>query len=186
VGGRDDSDIVARPRDLAAVEVCELSGMRSGAACPSRRREWLPPDTSPLPCSWHHQSDEGLLTLWPAEYRHWAAARGLLEEARRPSPQPKATRALAVAALPQGTPFEILSPADGAVYLMDPTLRASFQAVALRATGAAGVIRWRVNGKAVGSAPAHRQLSWPLRRGAHEVSAVDRRGRTARATIRVK
>jgi penicillin-binding protein 1C len=188
VRGRVDSaaDIVPRPPDLNAVEVCELSGMRSGGACPLRRREWLPPDTSPLPCSWHHQSDEGLLTLWPAEYRHWAAARGLLEEERRPSPQLKTTRALAVAAPQQGTPFEILSPADGTVYLIDPTLRPGFQAVALRATGAAGVIRWRVNGKTVGSVPAHRQLSWPLRRGEHEVSAVDARGRTARATIRVK
>jgi penicillin-binding protein 1C len=188
VRGRDDSasDIVDRPADLGAVEVCALSGMRSGSACRSRRREWLPAGTSPLPCSWHHQSEEGLLTLWPAEYRHWAAARGLLEEEKRPSPQLKATRQLAVAAPQRPAPFEIVSPAHGAVYLIDPTLRASFQAVALRATGAAGIVRWRVNGKTVASGPAHRQLSWPLRPGEHEVLALDARGRSARATIRVK
>jgi penicillin-binding protein 1C len=189
VRGRDDSaaGIVPRPTDLASVEVCELSGMRSGAACPSRRREWLPADTSPVPCSWHHTADEGLLTVWPAEYRHWAAARGLLEQERSPSPQPvESRRAAAGIRARQDAPLAIVSPAEGAVYLIDPTLRASYQAVALRASGASGAVEWRVNGKRVGSGSAHRQLSWPLQPGEHAISARDSRGRMARATIRVK
>ena len=188
VRGRDHAaaDIVERPRDLVKVEVCELSGMRTGAACPTRRREWLPAATSPLPCSWHHASDEGLLTAWPDEYRLWAAARGLLEEDRRPSPQLNAERQAALTRTRPESAFHIVSPADGAVYLIDPTLRANFQAVSLRATGASGVVEWRVNGRRVGSGSAHRQLSWPLQPGEHRVSALDARGRTATATIRVK
>jgi penicillin-binding protein 1C len=188
VRGRDQAgvDIVERPRDLTQVEVCELSGMRSGAACPSRRREWLPINTSPLPCSWHHASDQGLLTLWPAEYRHWASARGLLEDERGPSPPLKHEKPVAAVATRRQSPFAIASPADGAVYLIDPTLRANFQSLSFRATGASGVVKWRVNGKTVGSGSAHRQLSWPLQRGEHEISALDARGRTASATIRVK
>jgi penicillin-binding protein 1C len=188
VGGRDyeAATIVERPADLRAVQVCELSGMRSGAACPSRRREWLPADTSPLPCSWHHASDEGLLTLWPDEYRHWAAARGLLVEERRPLSQQNVERHAADATAGRENRFAIVSPADGAAYLIDPTLRASFQAISLRATGAAGAVEWRVNGRSVGAGSARRPASWRLRPGTHEVSAVDARGRTARATIRVK
>ena len=188
VPGRDDAaaDIVERPRDLADVEVCELSGMRSGAACPSRRREWLPANVSPLPCSWHHASDEGLLTLWPAEYRHWAAARGLLEEDRSRSPDLNVDRQVVAARVPAEDRFEIVSPADGAVYLIDPTLRTNFQAVSLQATATRGIVEWRVNGKTVGSGWAHRRVSWPLRPGEHQVSARDARGRTAIATIRVK
>ena len=199
VRGRHDSavDIVPRPSDLASVEVCELSGMRSGAGCPSRRREWLPRDTSPLPCSWHDATDEGLLTLWPAEYRHWAAARGLLDEHRSPSPlalgshraaagMPGRTGAAAGVPADRNARLAIVSPAEGAVYLIDPTLRSGYQAVSLRASGASGAIEWRVNGKRVGSGSAHRQVSWPLLPGEHEISARDARGRMARATIRVK
>jgi membrane carboxypeptidase/penicillin-binding protein PbpC len=72
------------------------------------------------------------------------------------------------------------------VYLMDPTLRASFQALPLRAAGAAGAVEWRVNGTRVGAGAVQRQVSWPLQPGEHEISARDSRGRTATATIRVK
>ena len=190
--GRDEAsaDIVPRPRDLIAVEICELSGMRTGAACPSRRREWLPATTSPLPCSWHHAAEDGLLTLWPDEYRPWAAARGLLESERPAVPEPRpASRAESAgrAFTPShATRLEIVSPAAGTVYLIDPTLRASFQALPLRATGAAGAVEWRVNGTRVGSGAGHRHVSWPLRPGEHEILARDSRGRTATATIRVK
>jgi penicillin-binding protein 1C len=81
VHGREDADadLVARPADLQEHTICALSGMRAGAACPIRSPEWLPPGFSPLPCSWHHATEDGLLTIWPDEYRTWAAGRGLLE-----------------------------------------------------------------------------------------------------------
>jgi penicillin-binding protein 1C len=188
-GGHDHEtvEIVPRPPDLSATEVCELSGMRAGTACPSRRREWLGRDASPLPCSWHHGSEEGLLTLWPDEYRHWAAARGLLQEERRPSFEPPDARLAATTrAARRGTRLDIVSPAHGAVYLLDPTLRRDFQALSLRASGGTGMVEWRVNGKTVGREAAHRPVSWPLRPGDHQVSVRDDRGRSASVAIRVK
>jgi penicillin-binding protein 1C len=189
VGGRQqaEAEIVERPGDLAAAEICRVSGMPAGTACPSRRVEWLPAGTSPAPCSWHHASEDGLLTLWPEEYRNWAAARGLIPDDAPLRPETVLTRSFPPAtAESRATRFEIVSPANGAVYLIDPTLRTSFQAVPLRVTGSTGTVEWRVNGRTVGSVPAHGQISWPLQPGEHELSARDGRGRTARATIRVK
>ena len=185
--GRDEStfDIVPRPADLVEAEICELSGMRRGQACPSGRQEWLPADASPLPCSWHHLSDASVLTLWPDEYRHWASARGLLDETPVVSDDAvRVVRSDVAARRPQR--FEIVSPPDGATYLVDPTLRSEYQAVSLRVTGARGVVRWRVDGALVGSADADRHLSWKLRAGQHHLTAHDRHGRTAQVTIRVK
>jgi penicillin-binding protein 1C len=184
--GEAHDTIVGRPGDLTSTEICELSGMRSGAACPSRRREWLPAATSPLPCSWHHASENGLLTLWPDEYRHWAADRGLLAET--PSPATEASTPVRTASSigAQVRRFAIVSPPNGAVYLVDPTLRREFQAVSLRASGTSGRVEWRVNGKPVGVARADGRVRWPLAPGEHRVTARDARGRSAEVAIRVK
>ena len=60
-------------RTSSSVAICALSGMRANAWCPTRANEWLPIDAEALPCAWHHQSDEGLLTIYPPEFRAWAA-----------------------------------------------------------------------------------------------------------------
>jgi penicillin-binding protein 1C len=186
INGEPSAAIVERPADLVDTDICELSGMRSGTACPSRRRESLPRDASPLPCSWHHASDNGLLTLWPDEYRQWAAARGLLSDEPPPATEVVRTARLAVSPPRRERRFSIVNPPDGAVFLLDPTLRRSFQAVALRAAGASGRVQWRVNGIPVGSSNADAHLSWTLRAGEHRVTAHDTRGRTADVRIRVK
>ena len=180
--------IVDRPADLQHVAVCELSGMRAGAACPVRRREWLPASFSPLPCHWHHASDEGLLTIWPAEYRLWARNHGRLDEpmaaaASRAastlarSPRPKAAREHRL---------EIVSPADGATYLLDPTLRAEFQTLPLRAAAARGPLEWRIDGRLQPATHDDGDVHWPLRRGSHRVGVRDARGQQAEVTIVVK
>ncbi len=159
--------------------------MRAGAACQSRRAEWLPAGASPLPCSWHHVSDRGLLTLWPDEYRHWAAARGLLDDERAvPDGHVRVVRTERVTTRDRG--LQIVNPPDGAVYLIDPTLRRDFQAVSLRATGTTGMVDWHVNGRLVGSSTAERHISWTLRAGDHRVVVRDRHGRSAAVTIHVK
>ena len=193
VHGREESDaaIVERPSDLVERDVCALSGMRAGAACPRRVREWLPANASPLPCSWHHASEEGLLTLWPEEYHAWAASQGLLHEegplgadttlaARSPAPAPRPIRLVARRAL------TVTSPPDGGTYLIDPTLRSEFQTLPLRTMGARGRVEWRVDDQPVGSAGGDRALHWPLTRGKHEVIARDTSGQQARASIMVK
>jgi penicillin-binding protein 1C len=191
VHGREEADanLVARPGDLREHTICALSGMRAGEACPIRTREWLPPGFSPLPCSWHHATEDGLLTIWPDEYRTWAAGRGLLgrdhvlaaadrapawSQARGDTPKPAARR------------LEITSPPAGATYLIDPTLRIEFQTLPLRAVGAIDQVEWTVNGRRLGRSSAQESLMWPLERGQHLVRARDARGQVAEAEILVK
>jgi penicillin-binding protein 1C len=189
VHGREEShaDLVARPPDLREHTICSLSGMRAGDACPIRRAEWLPVDFSPLPCSWHHASEDGLLTIWPDEYRTWASGRGLLE----PGLALAATALPRSAAVPQergvgaARSFEVVSPPDGATYLIDPTLREEFQTLPLRAVGNTGALEWTVNGRRLGLGSGQ-QVAWPLERGTHVIQARDGRGRTAEASILVK
>jgi len=78
---------------------------------------------------------------------------------------------------PARTPaLRIVNPADGATYLIDPTLRREFQALRLRASGQA---RFTVDGKRVAA-------DWPLQPGRHVVAAVDERGRRDSVTITVR
>ena len=83
--------------------------------------------------------------------------------------------------------LSIVSPAAGATYLIDPTLRTEFQTLSLRAVSATrGRIEWRVNGRAVGAADSDRKVDWPLSPGRHEIVARDEAGRTAAAHIVVR
>ena len=191
--------IVDRPADLEEQTVCELSGMRAGDACPLRRREWLPHSSSPLPCDWHHASEEGLLTFWPEAYQAWASAGRARSPAsartgagapRRDGPSAPFTTAAALGegALPRAArprTFGILSPAHGSTYLIDPTLRSEFQTLPLRTMAARGRVEWRVNGN-VQPAGADGSADWPLRRGSHRITARDARGHEAEVTIVVK
>ena len=81
----------------------------------------------------------------------------------------------------------MVSPPDGAVYLVDPTLRREFQTIGLRATSAASTrIEWRVDGSPVGTSEENAALDWPLAVGRHLVSAMDQHGHRADAAIVVK
>jgi penicillin-binding protein 1C len=174
--------------------ICALSGMHANAWCPSRVTEWVAAEQDRLPCSWHHQTDEGLLVVWPPQYRAWAADRGLpvttasvaqpFRAAEGGSPAPAPAVPVAQAFRPA---LEIVSPPDGATYLIDPTLRPEFQTLPLRAsTDGGGSIEWRINGKTAGRSAADEPLMWSLRPGRHVVSAHDGRGRIAEAAILVK
>ena len=190
VSGREERghDLVERPQ-LVEREICALSGMRAGAACPIRVHEWLPASFSPLPCSWHHDSDDGLITLWPEEYRVWAASRGLLDEddltgANRQRPGVDATPA--TRRLVERSRFGISNPPAGATYMIDPTLRPEFQTLSFRVLGATGDVQWRVDGAVVGHATSGGAVDWPLKRGEHLIRATDRKGQSAEVTITVK
>ena len=197
--------ILAAPADTVQTEICALSGGAAHAWCPLRRREWVAAESPPLPCSWHHHGDEGLLTFYPPEYRQWAGARGLDAGIAR-----KAGREVALLSSPHtapphlartegaatGTerdtggaaaPLTIVSPPDGATYLIDPTLRRQFQTLPLRAVSAAGgPIEWTVSGQVVGSADAGSTVDWPLAPGRHQIVARDRQGRTAGTHVTVR
>lgn len=189
VHGREEQSegVVARPGDLRKGAICALSGMRAGDACPIRVREWLPAGFSPLPCSWHHASEDGLLTIWPDEYRSWAAGKGLLEhDHSAQGPQRTAAASIARVGSQVQPRFEVTSPPDGATYLIDPTLRMEFQTLPLRVVGASGRVEWSVNDRRLGPASGADGMSWPLQPGKHLVRAKDARGRVAEAAILVK
>ena len=181
---------ILRPgADSAQREICALSGLAANSWCPNRRREWMGAEAMPLPCSWHHFAEEGLLTMLPAEYHGWAGTRGagvpasttaglLVAPARtsRASKTAAATGALTIA-----------SPPDGATYLIDPTLRREFQTLSMKAvTAAGGQVTWTIDGRAAGSTSRGESLAWPLAPGRHRIEARDATGRSAAATITVR
>ncbi len=187
-------EAIARPpATVEEREVCALSGQTANAWCPLRRHDTVAAEAGDMPCSWHHQSEAGLLTLWPAEYRQWASARGL-DQASEASLRGDVVRASATSGraapprpAPPAEPLAIVSPPDGATYLIDPTLRREFQTLPLRATSTAGgPVEWRVAGHVVGSAAADTGLEWPLTPGTHRIEARDSRGRTRTATVVVR
>ena len=72
--------------------------------------------------------------------------------------------------------LHVLSPPDGATYLIDPTLRRDFQALRLRATAP---VTWIVDGRRTND-------EWPLSGGKHIITAVDDSGRRDSVTITVR
>jgi penicillin-binding protein 1C len=195
---------------VAAREICALSGMAANAWCPTRQREWLAADVEMLPCSWHHLADEGLLTVWPAEYRQWADSVHGVHGVQRgftvqqvhgvhatATPFPPSTT-VPLWLPPSGgrdTPsaerdiagLRISSPPDGVTYLIDPTLRREFQTVSLRVvTPAPSEIAWSVDGRSLGAVSSERALTWPLAPGRHTFEARDAHGASARTTVVVR
>jgi penicillin-binding protein 1C len=188
----DPADAIVPPSsDLARATICTLSGMPATGACPARRTEWQPAGLAPLPCSWHHSSDGGLLVVWPPPFRAWAKQRGLLTDESAVVHEPRLASGPAVAttpAAPSPPALRIVSPPDGAVYLIDPTLRRQFQTLPLRASAAtpASRVHWFVDGHSVGTAGADDEVRWPLVPGEHRVEARDAAGRRSAADVTVK
>jgi penicillin-binding protein 1C len=177
------SPILPPTADTTRREICTLSGLGANAWCPSRAREWVAEGTTLLPCSWHHAADEGLLTIYPPEYRDWAAVhrpavlRAAAAVQSRPVRASTSTR----------EPLRIVNPGDGATYSIDPTLRREFQTLPLKVVVATpGPIEWSISGRAIGTASSDSALDWPLTPGRHRIIARDTRGRTAEVAIVVR
>jgi len=169
--------VLAPTRDARRHTLCAMSGLAAGDACPTRVDEWVPAEAQIGRCTWHHASDEGLVTVWPDEYRAWANA------------DPRGAAVSVVndtTSVPARSEFTITNPLGGATYLYDPTLRAEFQTLMLRARGAAGDVVWEVNGARIGTTSAGRAVEWPLTRGQHQIVAIDRTGARAQTRITVK
>ncbi len=184
--GRESANadrILTPPDGLEQVTICTLSGMRANPWCPSRAREWATAGAEALPCAWHHQSDEGLLTIYPPEYRAWEVAAGLAAPAAVAAAAPSGRAGTAAARVP----LAIANPPAGAVYSVDPTLRREFQALPLRAVTAQPTeVTWLVDGMPVGRAASGQSLAWPLAVGTHDIEVRDRTGRRARTSVVVK
>jgi len=147
--------------------------MRANPWCPTRATEWVRAEDEPVPCSWHHQSDEGLLTIYPPEYRSWAEM-GTLTFLKRDTHN-------------FAPPVAIASPPAGAIYSIDPTLRSEFQALPLRAvTSSPTTLTWLVDGRLLGTTSSERPLTWPLAVGTHRIEVRDVEGRSVETKIVVK
>jgi penicillin-binding protein 1C len=178
----NSSGIAGAGADSVRREICAVSGLAANRWCPTRRYEWTAAENAPQQCSWHHWSDEGLVTSWPPQYRAWAAEHAPHTVTRA------ATATVAVTRRPDmPKSLAIVSPADGSTYLIDPTLRREFQTLSLRAVAPArGRIEWSVDGRDVGAADADAKVEWPLAPGKHRIMARDEQGRTAEALVVVR
>jgi hypothetical protein len=183
IPGETDETLQGPPAGLSSHPICLLSGLRAIDECPTVGPEWLRDGRLPARCTWHRSDGGRAAVVWPARYRAWARVQGLLDDrseaaVRRTDPR---------RAPPVRAALRIVSPPPGSTYLRDPTLRAEFQTLPLRAETAAAVpLSWEVDGRAVGTASSEAALSWPLRPGAHVVAVTDPHGRRAEAAIVVK
>jgi len=180
-----ESAPILRPTsDLRRVELCALSGERPTDACPSRVTEWVPVEQALADCTWHHASDEGVVTVWPSEYRSWARA---IPSAPMPAQVLKGSELASRERALTPSELTIVAPLAGALYLLDPTLRREFQMLPLRARGGSGgALTWFVDGVLVGTGESDAAMRWPLERGSHQVMVRDRTGREAETKIVVK
>jgi penicillin-binding protein 1C len=182
----NSAGILTAASDSTRREICAVSGLAANSWCPTRRYEWTAAEREPLPCSWHHLSQDGPLTIWPPQYRAWAKTQVGSAQERSTEVRSTEVRSAKERRAPRDA-LEIVSPADGSTYLIDPTLRREFQALSLRVVAARrGRIAWSVDGRAIGEADADAKVDWPLAPGAHRFMARDERGRTAEAQVVVR
>ena len=186
----DAAGIISAGADSTRREICALSGLAANKWCPTRRHEWTAAERAPLPCSWHHLGEEGPVTIWPPEYRAWAAKHvppARFEPSRSDERRADARSGEGRRPAVPGDRLRIVSPADGSTYLIDPTLRREFQTLSLRAVaGERGPIEWSVNGQEIGAVDADAKIDWRLAPGKHRIIARDAHGRTAEAQVMVR
>jgi penicillin-binding protein 1C len=183
--GQESSSLVARPEGLEEAIICAVSGQRAQPWCPSRLREWLPAGVNLQLCAWHRNSDQGVVTIYPAEYRAWSATTvrgpaGTASSAAVPRTPARSSD------LGPGT-LTIANPAEGTVYSIDPTLRPEFQALPLRVISPHPTsVTWFVDGSEIGTSSSERSLDWPLVVGTHQIEVRDADGRLARSAVVVR
>jgi penicillin-binding protein 1C len=173
VARRYNPGALPSPASMGAVRVrvCRLSGERAGANCPGTD-EWFLPGTAPPAgnCAWHQA---GGRISWPAEYAEWESQNGR-------------TGDIALAAnTGDGTPgrsdsLRILSPMAGDKYEIPPGMDPRYATIPLRASAAAGSVRWFVDGV------AHSSARWKLQSGHHAIRAVGPAGQSAQVAIEVR
>jgi penicillin-binding protein 1C len=185
----------AAPERTSRQVVCALSGLPATPECPRQLEEWVAHERSAETCDWHRRTPRGVVVQWPTAYQAWAASQQLLNivvavpprtaEANRPA-SPAQNVSARRTRVP-GDDIRVLNPPDGAVYLIDPTLRRQFQTIGLRgATASMAALEWRVDDAPIGTTDPDSSLNWPLTPGRHVISARDPQGRSASASIVVK
>ncbi len=174
----------AWPSGIEDATVCPASGLRPGAACPTRRRNLFLAGTVPNDTCTAHQThridrrtglladadtppalvDERLYTIHPPSYHDWMREHGL------PLP-PSVTQADVATsdALAYSDRLRVEYPASGSVYRIDPVLRRDFQRLRLRGTADPDLLdlSWWVDGERL-DAPME-SASWTLAPGHYRI-----------------
>jgi penicillin-binding protein 1C len=180
--GLDKRAAIAIPPNTIRRRICGLSGMAATASCPTQIDEWTAADVRLHDCTWHQLTPSGVVVEWPAEYQAWAFS--TLSTSRDESAPPRVHDAEVGA---DRSTLRVVSPPDGAVYLIDPTLRSEFQAVPLRAAGAStGAIAWSIDGVRFFRGDTRAAVDWPLVPGRHVIRVHDAGGGQAEAVVVVK
>jgi penicillin-binding protein 1C len=193
----DHTPVIDPPAELERRDICALSGMTPGAACPTRASEWVPRGHAQDTCTWHHASDRGLVTVWPELYRDWARREGLAGALSSAAADMSGIPAdITAAAAPErqaapvahagNTPLTITRPLAGGVFMIDPTLRPEFQMLSFSARGGEGRLFWFVDGEPFATGAPGESVRWPLSRGRHEILVRDNKGQTAQTRIEVR
>ena len=156
----------ALPEGLVRRTVCATTGDLASAACPARVEEVFIAGTEPLlVCDRHGDAQEARLADRPAG-----------RAPHRPSAAPPGPR--------------ILFPEDGAVFQVDPVLRAEYQKIRCRASldglDDFRVLEWYIDESRAGATPGGTWV-WNLQPGSYTIRAVavTGRGRVAGPPVRV-
>jgi 1A family penicillin-binding protein len=180
-----------QPPGIVQVEVCALSGLLPGAACPYRRIEWFAAGTEPVQPDTLYQQVEidqatGRLAEagTPPERRRSITVLDLPPRARAWARQAgvQLLSDLAPAAPANGrgaaAPLQIVSPAENSTFRLTDRFDPAYQRIALEAagTGSFTEVRLWMDGDEVGrAAAAPYRVVWQITPGRHEVWAQGQR-----------
>jgi penicillin-binding protein 1C len=151
-----------RPATIVSAPICPVSGKRPGPHCEHGKRELfiaghVPSET----CDWHQLVCGAPAVVYPPQVRSWAEFYGRTSPPTCEPPDPSA-------------PLRIISPIDGARFVLEPHRPPAAQRPPLTALPAGPGLRWTIDGE-----PADRWIPTP---GTHRV-AVSRGAVTDEVTI---
>jgi hypothetical protein len=179
----------SRPQGLVQAEVCALSGLLPTKHCPHRSIEWFIEGTVPTKADdWYQlfqvDSATGLLAtestpperlveevylVLPPEAERWAREEGI------PAPPPAASN-ITGGTGESDAPLAILSPDDGVVYRLSPSVPADSQRIRLEAVARLPLdqVTFVMDGQRIAELHHPYELFWALAPGRHRLLAVGR------------
>lgn len=152
----DSQEPFPEPQQFHLQEICALSGMKPGAACPHQIFEYVQDGISLAECQWHKRIGERTETVYPAEYQQWVSLYHADSQVDYHSAR-----------------LQIASPKDGSVFYADADKAAGKQIVLLEVIGGADdELSVLYDGSLFETISRPFSLAVPAEKGAHTVTAV--------------
>lgn len=168
---QNDSPWFVQPDEVATIRTCAASGRSPGPKCTNITEGLgIPGVSDPRPCTAHNIVFRGGSDDSTTPESHVQRARRMTgpDSFRRP-------------------PLRIESPRDGSVYQVVGVSAQKLDRLTLTATTSEStILYWFVDGRHIGSAPAHQAMAWSLRHGTHVIACSDASGHADRVSIRVE